>query len=61
MYATMPLARLISVAAVKPAKGGPEPELFVEIDVTSDESVKAAFERVRNQAGDRASFCGMEA
>jgi nucleoside-diphosphate-sugar epimerase len=38
---------------LKPAKGGPEPDLFVKIDLTSDESVKAAIERVRDHAGRR--------
>ncbi|UUP18123.1 NAD-dependent epimerase/dehydratase family protein [Nitratireductor thuwali] len=38
---------------LKAAKGGPEPDLFVEIDLTSDSSVKEAFERVREHAGDR--------
>jgi nucleoside-diphosphate-sugar epimerase len=38
---------------LKPAKGGPEPNLFVEIDLTSADSVKAALERVRKHAGDR--------
>ncbi|WP_353643236.1 NAD(P)-dependent oxidoreductase [Mesorhizobium sp. WSM2239] len=38
---------------LKAAKAGPEPNLFVEIDLTSKESVKAALERVRKHAGDR--------
>ncbi|WEX11006.1 NAD-dependent epimerase/dehydratase family protein [Chelativorans sp. AA-79] len=38
---------------LKAAKGGPEPGLFVEIDLTSDDSVKAALERVREHAGNR--------
>jgi nucleoside-diphosphate-sugar epimerase len=38
---------------LKPAKDGPEPNLFVEIDLTSADGVKAALERVRKHAGGR--------